>query len=68
MSQMENRVRPRTYKYPDRKRIADLIRQHGARGTRELLARQICHNTLLIIAKEFNIELKVGRRPRKKAA
>ncbi len=63
----ENRGRRRTYKYPDRKRMANLIREHGARGTREVLSRQICLNTLLAIAKEFEIELKKGRRPRRAA-
>jgi hypothetical protein len=39
MSQIENRGRPRTYKYPERQRIAENIRQHGVRGAREVLLR-----------------------------
>ena len=56
--------RPVTYKLDDRRRFAELIRQYGARGARERLARKVCLATLLKIAEEFGIELKKGRRPR----
>ena len=53
----------RPYNLGDRQRFAELIRQHGARGAREKLARKVCVATLLKIAVEFGIELKKGRRP-----
>lgn len=68
MDRQENRGRRRTYLYSDRKRAAELIREHGARGARKVLPRQMCLNTVLAIAKEFEIVLKKGRRPRKTAA
>jgi hypothetical protein len=64
----ENRGRPRIYQYSDRRQMAELIREHGARGARDVLFKQTCLNTLLAIAREFRIELKKGRRPRKAAA
>lgn len=64
MARKRRQGRPLTYKYATRKRLAELIRQHGASGTREMLHRSICICTLLKIAKEFGIELKQGRRPR----
>jgi hypothetical protein len=67
MSQIENRGRRRTYEYEDRQRIADVIRQHGIRGAREVLSRQICHQTLRTIAGEFGIVLQRGRRRRQAA-
>jgi hypothetical protein len=48
--------------------MAELIREHGARGARDVLFKQTCLNTLLAIAREFGIELKKGRRPRNAAA
>jgi hypothetical protein len=59
--------RPLMYTFATRKRLAELIREHGARKTREMLSRSICVPTLLKIAKEFGIELKQGRRPRSAA-
>lgn len=56
------RGRPRTYGQEDRRRIAEVIRQYGARGAREQLGNTICMSTLLAIAREFGIELKKGRR------
>ena len=55
------------YGLEQRQQFADLIRQHGARATRELSMRTISLKTLLTIAKEFGIELKKGKR-RKRAA
>lgn len=52
------------YQLQDRQRLAELIRQHGARGAREASGRGVCMATLLKIAREFGIELKRGRRPR----
>jgi len=58
----EKRGRPHTYLRDDRRRIAEVIRQYGARGAREQLGRTICTATLLKIAQEFGLELKRGRR------
>lgn len=68
MDRQESRGRPRTYSYSDRKRAAELMREHGARGAREVLSKQMCLNTLYAIAEEFEIKFKKGRRPRKTAA
>lgn len=56
------RGRPHTYLLDDRRRIAEVIRQYGARGARRQLGETICTSTLLKIAQEFDIELKRGRR------
>lgn len=56
-----------TYKFAMRKHLAELVREHGASKTRQMLSRSICAATLLKIAKEFGIELKQGRRPRQAA-
>jgi hypothetical protein len=56
MALKKKRGRPLTYKFAERKRLAELIREHGARGTREILSRTICSFTLLKIAREFEIE------------
>ena len=61
------RGRPLTFRFAERERFAELIRQHGARGTRDLSSKPISLNTLLKIAREFNVELKTGKRPRKAA-
>ena len=59
---IRTRGRPRTYQYDERRRIADVIRQYGARGAQRQLGGAICISTLLAIAREFGIELKKGRR------
>ncbi len=64
MARMENRGRPQAYTFSDRRHFAELIRQFGARGAREASSRRICLHTLLKIAKEFQIQLKKGRRRR----
>jgi hypothetical protein len=64
MAPFEHRRRPKKYTLSQRRRFSELIREHGARGTRELLSRQICLSTLLEIAREFGIGLKKGKRPR----
>ena len=56
------------YAPAERRCFAELIREHGARGARELLARQVSLHTLLKIAGEFQIPLKKGRRPALAAA
>ena len=67
MTKQDNRGRRRIYRYEDCKRMAELVREHGARGAREVLNRQTCLATLLDIAREFNVQLGKGRRPRKAA-
>lgn len=60
-------VAVRPYAAEDRQKFAALIREHGARATRELCSRKVSTCTLLKIAREFGIELKKGRRPRRAA-
>ena len=64
MARKKRRGRPLIYKLRDRRRLAELIREHGARGAREVTGKEVCVSTLLKIAGEFGIELKKGRRPR----
>lgn len=67
MARRRKRGRPFTFSYADRKRFAELIRLHGARGAHEVTSKPISVGTLLKIAQEFGIELKKGRRPRNAA-
>jgi len=53
-----------TFRRPVRRELAELIREHGARGAQELSSTPISLGTLLKIAKEFGITLQRGRRPR----
>ncbi len=64
MALKKRRGRPPTFRRSDRRKFADMIRRHGARRTRELASMSISVNTLLKIAREFDIELNKGRRPR----
>ena len=57
------RGRPPIFQPDDRQYLADLIRRYGASGARERSAIPISKNTLLKIAQEFEIPLRVGRRP-----
>ncbi len=59
--------RPLTFRIAQRRKLAELVRQHGARGAKEVAPVPISVGTLLKIAKEFGIVLKHGRRPRKAA-
>ena len=45
--------------------LAELIRQHGARGAIVHAPEPVCLHTLLRIAREFEIPLKKGRRSTK---
>lgn len=67
MSRKGKRGRPFTFKLSHRRRLAELVCIHGARGAREVSKTSISVGTLLTIAREFGIELKKGRRPRKAA-
>lgn len=64
MAEPGKRGRPNVYEREERRRLAELIRQYGARGAREMSANTICVATLLKIADECGIEVKKGRRPR----
>ena len=59
--------RPLTFSIAQRAEFAEMIREHGARGTCERSAIPISLHTLLKIAHEFQIPLKKGRRPRRVA-
>jgi len=61
------RGRPQTFNYEDRRNLAELIRRHGARSTKAIAETPISIPTLLKIAREFDVELTKGRRPRKAA-
>ena len=50
-----------------REQLADLIRQHGARGAIAHAPEPVCLHTLLKIAHEFQIPLKKGGRKRRAA-
>jgi hypothetical protein len=50
-----------------REQLADLIRQHGARRAIEHATEPVCLATMLRIAREFQIPLKKGARPRRAA-
>jgi hypothetical protein len=63
MAQRRGGGRAAAYRQDDRQRFAELIRQFGARGARERLARSVCMGTLLKIASEYGIVLRRGRRP-----
>lgn len=63
MTMLPNNDRTKRYSRKERERLAELVRVHGSRRTRELLNRSISCATLLRIAGEFGIELKKGRRP-----
>ena len=62
-----SRGRPPTFSPRDRQQFAELLRIHGLRGAREVSTVPISIDTLLKIAREFNIALKKGRRPRQAA-
>lgn len=64
MARKKKRGRPLIFERSVRRRFAEMVRQHGARRTRELVRTPISVVTLLKIAREFDIELKKGRRPR----
>lgn len=50
-----------------RAQLAELIRQHGARGAIAHAPESISLKTMLRIAREFEIPLRKGRRPRRAA-
>lgn len=58
----KKRGRPFIFSDAERQKLAELIRQHGARGAQRISWTPISLSTLLEIAREFGIELKKGRR------
>lgn len=64
MSTKGTRGRPALYTLQERQHFAELVHRNGARQTREAMGRTVSLATLLKIAGEFGIKLKVGRRPR----
>lgn len=67
MSGQKQRGRPRTFGVDQRRCLAELIRLHGARPARNLSTVPVSVGTLLKIAREFNLNLKKGKRPRRAA-
>ena len=63
----DGRGRPVTFQLEERQRLAELIQVYGARPTKDLAGVPISVPTLLKIAKEFDINLKKGRRSREAA-
>ena len=58
------RGRPPTYLLPQRRRLASLIRKWGIAGAQRRTDLVISKATLLKIAREYEIELPKGRRPK----
>ena len=50
-----------------REQLAELIREHGARGAIAHAPEPVCLATVLKIAREFQIPLKKGARPKRAA-
>lgn len=62
MKGKKRRGRPPTFLPADRRYLAKLIQTNGINGARRQAKVSICNGTLIKIAREFNIELKTGRR------
>lgn len=58
------RGRPQTFEAELRSQIASMIRQYGLSGARRMCPFSISKGTLLKIAKEFDVVLPKGRRPK----
>jgi hypothetical protein len=56
MAIAQKRGRPATFQASDRRKLAELVRLHGARGARERSGVSV--GTLLRIAREYGIGLK----------
>ena len=59
--------RPPTFTQQDRQYLAELIREHGIRGAKRKSRISVCHQTLIKIAREFQIPLRPGRRAKQAA-
>ena len=67
MSNIKHRGRKLKFVGQDRETLAELIREHGARGAIAHAPEPVCLATLLKIAHEFQIPLKKGARPKRAA-
>lgn len=67
MSSPDRRGRKMKFVGKERETLAELIREHGARGAVPHATEPVCLSTLLKIAREFRIPLKKGARPRRAA-
>lgn len=67
MEERKKRGRPLTFKLEDRQRLAELIRKYGAAPASKISEVPISVATLLKIAREFDIKLKTGKRPKRAA-
>ena len=67
MEAIERRGRKPKFVGTQRESLAELIRQHGARGAIAHAPEPVCLATLLKIAHEFEIPLKKGARPKRAA-
>lgn len=61
------RGRPPTFLAAQRRKLARLVRLHGARGALAASSVPVSMGTVLKIAREYGIQLKKGKRPRKAA-
>lgn len=64
MKKRRRRGRPPTFLPADRKYLAKLIRKHGIAGAQRQAPFSICDGTLIKIARDFQIVLPKGRRPK----
>ena len=60
----DKRGRPLTFQSNDRKHFAKLMRQHGVRGAQRMSNVPVSIDTLVKIAREFDIVFKKGNRPK----
>lgn len=67
MDNKPRRGRPPTFLQRDRKYLAKLIREHGIAGARRVAKFPICQQTLIKIARDFEIVIRKGRRPKSAA-
>jgi hypothetical protein len=64
MARKRHQGRPPTFLPADRKYLAELIRKHGITGAQQQSKFRVGDGTLIKIAREFNIVLPKGRRPK----
>lgn len=67
MTSPDRRGRKLKFVGRERETLAELIREHGARGAIPHAPEPVCLSTMLKIAHEFQIPLKKGARPRRAA-
>ncbi|MEX2093912.1 MAG: hypothetical protein WD971_14595 [Pirellulales bacterium] len=64
MARKRRQGRPPTFLPADRKYLAELIRQHGIAGAQREATFAVGDGTLIKIAREFDVVLLKGRRPK----